>query len=80
MKTHLSFSAAAGVETDCLAVVVLEQANGEKDKAAVRISTHDKAVQEAAAEVIRSGELTGKSLETTLLHNPKLKARRLESQ
>jgi leucyl aminopeptidase len=77
MKINLSFSTPAQVETDCLAVVVLDQANGEKDKATVQVSTRDKAVQEAAAEVIRSGEISGKSLETTLLHNPKLKARRL---
>ncbi len=77
MKTNLSFTTPAEVETDCLAVVVLDQANGEKDKAVVHVSTRDKALQEAASEVIRSGEVTGKSLETTLLHNPKLKAKRL---
>ena len=34
-------------------------------------------MQQAAAEAIRSGEVTGKSLETTLLHQPRLKAKRL---
>ncbi len=41
-------------------------------------ATTDKAVQESAAEVIASGEVSGKNLETTLLHNPgKLRAKRV---
>jgi leucyl aminopeptidase len=80
MKTTLSFSAPAEVETECLAVVVLDRApknNGKKDKPEPYVATADSAVQEAAAEAIRCGEVTGKSLETTLLHQPKLKAKRL---
>src|SRR5208337_746247 len=80
MKTTLSFSVPAEVETECLAVVVLDRAprnGGEKDKPEPYVATTDKAVQQAAAEAIRSGEVTGKSLETTLLHQPKLKAKRL---
>jgi len=80
MKTNLSFSTPGEVETECLAVVALDQSagnHGEKDKPDVRCATRDKAVQEAAAEVICSGEVNGKSLESTLLHNPKLKAKRL---
>jgi len=80
MNINLSFATPAEVETECLAVVVLDQAekdSGEKDKAEVHCAARDKAVQEAATEVIRSGELAGKSLETTLLHFPKLRAKRL---
>ncbi len=77
MKTNLSFLTPAEVETECLAAVVLDQADGEKDKVTAQVSTRDKAVLEAAVEVIRSGEVSGKSLETTLLHHPKLKAKRL---
>ena len=36
----------------------------------VLVESGDKALQEAAAEVIASGEATGKTLETTMLHHP----------
>ena len=76
MKTILSLSAPAELQTDCLVAVVLDR--GEKDKTEVFVATADKAVQETAADVIASSETTGKSLETTLLHNPgKLKAKRV---
>ena len=76
MKLNLSLSAPAEVETDCLVVVALDR--GEKDKTEVSLETNDSAVREAAREVVASGEVTGKALETTLLHHPvKLKARRL---
>ena len=76
MKTILSLSAPAELDTECLVAVVLDR--GEKDKTEVLVATADKVVQESAAEVIASGEVTGKSLETTLLHKPdKLKAKRV---
>ncbi len=76
MKTILSLSSPAELETECLVAVVLDR--GEKDKTEAFVATTDKAVQEAAAEVISTGEVTGKGLETTLLHKPgKLKAKRL---
>ena len=75
MKTNLSFSAPAEVETDCLVAVVLDR--GEKDKTDAGTATEDKSVQQAAADVLGS-EATGKMLETTLLHKPAgLKAKRL---
>jgi leucyl aminopeptidase len=76
MKTTLLLSAPAEVETECLVAVVLDR--GEKDKVEAYVATSDKAVQEAAAEVIASREATGKSFETTLLHKAgKVKAKRL---
>ena len=76
MKTNLSFANPAEVETECLAVVVLD--HGSKDKAEVGIEASDAAVKEAIADVLASGEVTGKIFETTLLHRPaKLKAKRL---
>jgi len=76
MKTTLSFSAPAEVETECLAVVVLD--HGSKDKPEATVETSDSAVRQAAAEVIASGEVTGKMFEASLLHRPaKLKAKRL---
>ena len=76
MKTNfLSFNPAE-VETECLAVVVLDR--GEKDKTDVFVDLSDAAVLAAAKDVIASGEVTGKPLETTLLHKPVgMKAKRL---
>ena len=76
MNTALSFSSPAEVETECLAVVVLDQ--GSKDKPNAVVETSDAVVKDAAADVIASGEVTGKSFEASLLHRPaKLKAKRL---
>jgi leucyl aminopeptidase len=76
MNTNLSFTTPAEVETECLAVVVLDR--GEKDKSDLAVDSSDKAVSSAAAEVIASGEVSGKILETTMLHRPaNLKAKRL---
>jgi len=76
MKTILSLASPAEIETECLVAVVLDR--GEKEKTDAFVATSDKAVQEAATEVMASGEVTGKTFETTLLHKPaKLKAKRL---
>ncbi len=75
MKTTLSLSHAAQLETECLVAVVLDR--GEKDKTEAFVSA-DKAVQQAAADLITSGDVTGKNFETTWLHKPTgLKAKRL---
>jgi leucyl aminopeptidase len=76
MKTNLSVANPAEVETECLAVVVLDQ--GPKDKSEVSLQASDAAIKDVAADVIGTGEVTGKMFETTLLHHPaKLKAKRL---
>ena len=81
MKTNLSFSTPAEVETECLVAIVLDKAEkgkGEKDKPQLSVETSDAAVKDAAADVISGGEVTGKTFEATLLHHPaKLKAKRL---
>jgi leucyl aminopeptidase len=81
MNTKLSSSAPSQLESDCLVVVVLdrnEKDRTEKDKIAPSVECADAAVREAAKDVISSGEVTGKSFETTLLHHPSgLKAKRL---
>jgi leucyl aminopeptidase len=65
------------VETECLVVVVLDRA-ANKDKPEVSVETTDAAVKNAAGEVISSGEVSGKTFETTLIHHPAgLKAKRL---
>ncbi|MFZ0798882.1 MAG: M17 family peptidase N-terminal domain-containing protein, partial [Terriglobales bacterium] len=81
MNTNLSSSAPSQLETDCLAVVVLdhtEKDRGEKDKPSPSVECADAAVRDAAKDVISSGEVTGKAFETTLVHRPAgLKAKRL---
>jgi leucyl aminopeptidase len=76
MKTNLLLSPPAEVETECLVVVALDR--GEKDKTDVSLETGDKAIRDAARDVIVSGEVTGKIFENTLIHHPPgLKAKRL---
>src|SRR5664280_669991 len=83
MKTILNTAPPSQVETECLVVPVLDAAaennNGDKsDKHNPQIQTDDKAVLDAAADLIASGEVTGKMLEIALLHKPAgLKAKRL---
>src|SRR5580658_1873149 len=76
MKTNLSFANPAEVETECLAVIVLD--HGSKDKPEVSVQTSNAAIKDVTAEVLANGEVTGKPFESTLLHHPaKLKAKRL---
>jgi leucyl aminopeptidase len=76
MKTTLATSPAAQLETPCLVAVVLDR--GEKDKTDVFVSAEDRAVADAASELISAGDLSGKSFEVTWLYKPPgLKAQRL---
>ena len=87
MKITLSLSPAAQVETECLVAVVLDRAdNSERtkpgrpknDKPEAFISASDKAVQQAALELLSSGDVAGKTFEVSWLHKPAgLKAKRL---
>ncbi len=82
MKTTLHTGKPSQVETECLVVAVVDasekSANGDKDKPKPEILSEDQAVQYAAADLVASGEVTGKMLEVTLLHKPAgLKAKRL---
>jgi len=91
MKTTLSLTAPAGLETESLVAIALDHteakpAEGKKDhadaarkeKPQLKLATSDAAVQSAAADLLASGELTGKPFEINLLHKPAgLKAKRL---
>jgi leucyl aminopeptidase len=83
MKTILTTASPSQIETECLVIAVTDAAenhnNGDKsDKHDPQIQTDDRAVQNAAADLVASGEVTGKMLETVLLHKPQgLKAKRL---
>ena len=95
MKTNLSLSPAAELETECLVAVVLDRAEkdraeknkadpdkadpdkADKDKPEAYVSA-DKATEQAAADLLFSGDLTGKNFEIAWLHKPVgLKAKRL---
>src|SRR5208283_632573 len=82
MKNTLHTALPSQLETECLVVAVLDAAennNGDKpDKHNPQLQTDDKAILDAAADLIASGEVTGKMLEITLLHKPSgLKAKRM---
>ncbi len=82
MKSTISLSSPSTLETEALVAVVLddtdpsESKNGQKPQ--LKLATSDSSVISAAADLLSSGELSGKPLETNLLHKPSgLKARRL---
>ncbi|HKV91819.1 MAG TPA: leucyl aminopeptidase [Candidatus Angelobacter sp.] len=66
----------AEVETECLVTIALD--HGNKQKSEPHLTVKDPALEKAAADLISSGELTGKAYEAILLHRPQgLKAKRL---
>src|SRR5215469_2413509 len=76
MKTELIAAKTSQVETECLVLVALDY--GEKDKPSARLATDEPVFIQAAQEIIASGELTGKLLETILLYRaPGSKAKRV---
>ncbi len=82
MKTTISLSTPAEVETECLVAIVLDQSststNGKEKKPELTVASADGAVSSVAADLLASGELTGKPFETNLMHKPNgLKAKRL---
>jgi leucyl aminopeptidase len=88
MKTTLSFTTPAELETESLVAIALDHAekdaspnksdSAKKDKPQLKLATSDGAVQSVAADLLASGELTGRPFEANLLHKPAgLKAKRL---
>jgi leucyl aminopeptidase len=84
MKTTISLSTPAQLETESLVAIVLDQsdpAQTEKNKDAkpqLKLASSDSAVQSVPADLLSSGEMTGKPFEINLLHKPAgLKAKRL---
>lgn len=66
----------AEVETECLVTIALD--HGNKQKSEPHLTVKNPALEKAAADLISSGELTGKAYEAILLHRPQgLKAKRL---
>src|SRR5215472_6462950 len=66
----------AEVETECLVTIALDHGNNQKSEP--RLTVKDPALEKAVAELISSGEVTGKAYEAVILHRPQgLKAKRL---
>ena len=68
MKIEIVAAKASQVETECLVLVALDY--GEKEKCSARLVHEDKLFTQAAEEIINSGELSGKLLETVMLYRP----------
>ena len=82
MKTSIALSTPSQLETEALVALVLdhsEKSQQDKDaKPQLKIASADAAVQSVAADLLASGELTGKPFEANLMHRPvTLMAKRL---
>jgi leucyl aminopeptidase len=80
MKISIASSALANLDTELLAVTVLDH-NTDKGKDAKpqpKVAWHDAGISSAAQTALNSGDVTGKAQETTPIHAPSgLKAKRL---
>ncbi|MFZ0807755.1 MAG: leucyl aminopeptidase [Candidatus Sulfotelmatobacter sp.] len=74
MKTSIALSSPSQLETEALVALVLdhsEKSQQDKDaKPQLKIASADAAVQSVAADLLASGELTGKPFEANLMHRP----------
>jgi leucyl aminopeptidase len=76
MDTRLIAANPAQVETECLVVIALD--HGTKEKSEPRLTLKDADLEKVISDIFSSGEFTGKSFETAILHRPQgLKAKRL---
>src|SRR5579859_558595 len=82
MNITISTAKPSELETESLVAVVLDESNANADdknrKPEFKVTTSDQALQAVAADLLGSGEVSGKPLETNLLHKPaNVKAKRL---
>jgi leucyl aminopeptidase len=76
MDTRLIAANPAEFETECLVAFALDHGNNKKPEPA--LATKHPGLEAAIAELVSSGEITGKANEAILLHSPRgLKAKRL---
>src|SRR5260370_11703165 len=76
MELRLIAASPAEVESECLVGSVLD--HGDKQKSEPGAATKDLALEKAMADLLASGEITGKAHEAAMLHRPQgLKAKRL---
>jgi leucyl aminopeptidase len=78
MDIKLVAGSPSAIETECLVVIALDHAEKQQNAPKLTGLEQDAALDKAVAGLIASGEITGKALETVLLHSPSgLKAQRL---
>src|SRR5579862_6536285 len=80
MKTIISLSAPAEVESEALVAVVLDHSTSsdKNKKSELSVASADNVVQSAAADLLASGGVTGELFAINVLHKPAgLKAKRL---
>jgi leucyl aminopeptidase len=82
MKITISPSTPSQLETESLVVVVLDHSaaggNDKDKKPELKVACADPAIQSVAADLLSSGEVTGKAFESNLMHHPvTLMAKRL---
>ncbi len=74
MRTTISLSSPSALESESLVAVVLDHAeplpNQKDSKPQLEVSSSDPAVQSVSADLLSSGEVTGKPFETNLMHRP----------
>jgi leucyl aminopeptidase len=76
METRLISRGFAEVESECLVVFILD--HGDKEKNEPKLAFKDAFLDKAIAELVASGEITGKAGEAVMLHRPQgLRAKRL---
>src|SRR5215472_16714691 len=76
MDIRLLSRSFAEVDSECLVVVALD--HGDKQKNEPKLAFKDAVLDKAIAELVASGEITGKAGECVLLHRPQgLRAKRL---
>src|SRR5437868_1639644 len=78
MDVKLSMEPAGQLETECLAVAVLDSAAAGSQTSRPEVQSDDPAIRQATAELLASGEVTGRIFESVMVHRPQgLKAKRL---
>jgi leucyl aminopeptidase len=76
MNVRLDLTPPSQIETECLAVAVLDESENEAPRPSLQ--TSDEAVRRSAAALISAGEVTGRMFETVMIHRPEgLRAKRL---
>jgi len=76
MDTKVIIANPAEVETECLVVFAVDQ--GDNKKPEPKLAVKDPSLDKAVADLISSGEVSGKASENVMLHKPQgLKAKRL---
>ena len=74
MKTTISLSSPSALESESLVAVVLDHAepapNQKDSQPQLQVASSDPAVQSVSADLLSSGELSGKAFETNLMHRP----------